>query len=129
MELLTTLVKVSKSILNGSINLIDVSIPYGIRNIDRKSPWATGVKNSQNIFKKPFTPGEKPRLIYVLGDYKYLCLYGDITEQDIINSDIRIDWKTIHLKTLEGKMKTYIKSLGRDWNVSINGQTYMDQWW
>lgn len=110
------------SVLDGSISVHQVSIPKGVNNMDRNDPHVHGVRLCHELFGIAIPDGVKPRLIYLKGDRKYLCIYDDMDE-GLIRSKVSIDWQMCVHKTVEKKMRSYVESIGFKWDQIIGGQT------
>jgi hypothetical protein len=85
------------------------------------------VHNLRDRFGLHIKEGAKPRLIYLQGDIKELCITHDIDELRILEN-VCIDWDMCCEKTVVAKMRTFVESIGYDWNRVINGQRGMEEW-
>lgn len=112
---------VRRSVLSGECSVHDVSIPKGVKDLSRNDPWARGVHVCKELFGVNIPQGIKPRLIYIRGTNKELCITPDMDE-DMICEGIQVDWGTCCAKTVEKKMKTFVESIGYSWDEQINGQ-------
>jgi hypothetical protein len=65
--------------------------------------------------------GVKPRLVYLKGDRKELCIHDDMPIEDIL-SRVTVDWGTCMQKAVEKKLRTFVESIGYDWDQAIGGQ-------
>lgn len=110
-----------RKILDGSTSIHQVSIPKGVNNEDRNDPWSRGIKLHRELFNNEIPQGIKPRLIYIKGDRKELCIYDDMDEEDILGK-VQIDWPMCMQKTVEKKMRTFVESIGFRWDQIIGGQ-------
>lgn len=112
---------------NGRVSIHDVSIPKGVKDLTRDEPWSRGVLTLKIIFDKYITEGVKPRLIYILGDRPELCITPDIDESVVLQK-VTVDWYMCCDKTVINKMKTFVESIGYDWDRVIEGQRGLEQW-
>jgi len=109
------------SVLSGNVSVHAVSIPKGVNNMERNDPHVHGVRLCHELFGVAIPDGVKPRLIYIKGDRKYLCIYDDMDEQTIRNR-VTVDWQMCLSKTVEKKLRSYIESIGMKWDQVIGGQ-------
>lgn len=114
--------KLINDIRAGNVSVHDVSIPKGVSITERNDPWIHGMQLCRELFGMDIPSGVKPRLIYLNGDRKYLCIYEDMDEGDI-RSKVDIDWDTCMNKTIERKLRTYVESIGLHWDQVIGGQS------
>lgn len=112
-----------KDVENGDIDCYSISIPKGVRNLNGNDPWSRGVRRSGELLDLKFPPGVKPRLIYTKGEYSEICIDDTVTEDTLISHNVRIDYKTMQKKVVEGKLRSFVESIGYDWNKTVNGQT------
>lgn len=110
-----------KSILDGKTSIHDVSIPKGVNDIEGNNPWARGIRYHTELFGTTIPQGIKPRLIYIKGDHKELCIYDDM-DSNLIMSKVTVDWPVCVQKTIEKKLRTFIESIGMLWDQVIEGQ-------
>jgi DNA polymerase elongation subunit (family B) len=118
---ISTVRRITKDILSGRISIHDVSIPKGIKSMEKENPWVRGVNNCKELFNINISHGVKPRLIYIKGTHKELCINNDMDEEMIL-SVVDVDWKKCCDKTVVKKMKTFVESIGYDWNEQMHGQ-------
>lgn len=116
-----------RDVKSGNVSIHDVSIPKGVKDLTRDEPWSRGVRNLTEIFNKHINEGAKPRLIYILGDKQELCITHDMDEAEIL-SHVVVDWNMCCEKTVVHKMRTFVESIGYDWNRVIEGQRGMEEW-
>jgi len=109
------------NVMSGKVSVHDVSIPKGIKSMDRNDPWVHGINTCKELFHESPPDGVKPRLLYIIGDRKYLCIYPDMDEQ-VIRSKVTPDWGMIVEKTIRKKLQTYVESIGLKWEQAIHGQ-------
>lgn len=112
-----------KTVENGNIDCYSISIPKGVRNLQGNDPWSRGVRLADEILNLKFPPGVKPRLIYTKGEHSEICIDDTVTEDTLISHNVRIDYKTMQQKVVEGKLRSFVESIGRDWDKTVNGQT------
>ena len=86
-------------------------------------PWSRGVQRADEILNLKFPPGVKPRLIYTKGEYSEICIDDTVTDDALISHNIQIDYKVMQQKVIEGKLRSFVESIGRDWDKVVNGQT------
>jgi DNA polymerase elongation subunit (family B) len=125
-EALNYVHEVYKSSLNGEIFYRDASIPKMIRSVGNKSPHARGIENTKTYYHYNIPDGVKPRLLYLKGSIKEICI-DDEFELDPVTIE-NIDWEQMTESNITKKMKSYIESLGYKWDVVIHGQTSLDRW-
>lgn len=118
---ISTVRKTVRDVLSGKVSIHDVSIPKGVKDLERNDPWARGVKNCKEILGIPISQGIKPRLIYIKGDRKELCITADMDET-LIRSKVEVDWNRCMDKTIRSKMETFIESIGYSWDSVVEGQ-------
>ena len=112
-----------KAVREGNIDCYSISIPKGVRNLQGNDPWSRGVRRADEVLNLKFPPGVKPRLIYTKGEYSEICIDDTITEDILISHNIQIDYKVMQQKVIEGKLRSFVESIGRDWDKVVNGQT------
>lgn len=112
-----------KAVREGNIDCYSISIPRGVRNLQGNDPWSRGVRRADEILNLKFPPGVKPRLIYTKGEYSEICIDDTITDDVLISHNIQIDYKVMQQKVIEGKLRSFVESIGRDWDKTVNGQT------
>ena len=112
-----------KAVREGNIDCYSISIPRGVRNLQGNDPWSRGVRRADEVLNLKFPPGVKPRLIYTKGEYSEICIDDTITEDVLISHNIQIDYKVMQQKVIEGKLRSFVESIGRDWDKVVNGQT------
>lgn len=112
-----------KAVGEGNIDCYSISIPKGVRNLQGNDPWSRGVRRSDELLGIKFPPGVKPRLIYTKGEYSEICIDDTVTEDALISHNVRIDYKVMQQKVVEGKLRSFVESIGRDWDKTVNGQT------
>ena len=112
-----------KAVREGNIDCYSISIPKGVRNLQGNDPWSRGVRRADEILNLKFPPGVKPRLIYTKGEYSEICIDDTITDDVLISHNIQIDYKVMQQKVIEGKLRSFVESIGRDWDKTVNGQT------
>lgn len=112
-----------KAVREGNIDCYSISIPRGVRNLQGNDPWSRGVRRADEILNLKFPPGVKPRLIYTKGEHSEICIDDTITEDILISHNVQIDYKTMQKKVIEGKLRSFVESIGRDWDKTVNGQT------
>ena len=112
-----------KAVREGNIDCYSISIPRGVRNLQGNDPWSRGVRRADEVLNLKFPPGVKPRLIYTKGEYSEICIDDTITEDILISHNIQIDYKVMQQKVIEGKLRSFVESIGRDWDKVVNGQT------
>ncbi len=112
-----------KAVREGNIDCYSISIPRGVRNLQGNDPWSRGVRRADEILNLKFPPGVKPRLIYTKGEHSEICIDDTVTEDTLISHNVRIDYKTMQKKVVEGKLRSFVESIGRDWDKTVNGQT------
>ncbi len=116
-----------RDVKSGNISVYKCSIPRGMRSFTGNNPWARGVANTEMLFGIKFPEGVKPRLVYVKGDIKEICINDEISEEDVVRL-VRIDWFKIQEKVIENKMRSFVESIGIMWDAAVNGQQTMDRW-
>ena len=112
-----------KAVREGNIDCYSISIPRGVRNLQGNDPWSRGVRRADEILNLKFPPGVKPRLIYTKGEHSEICIDDTVTEDTLISHNIQIDYKVMQQKVVEGKLRSFVESIGRDWDKTVNGQT------
>ena len=112
-----------KTVESGNIDCYSISIPKGVRNLQGNDPWSRGVRLADEILNLKFPPGVKPRLIYTKGEHSEICIDDTVTEDALISHNIWIDYKVMQQKVVEGKLRSFVESIGRDWDKTVNGQT------
>jgi len=112
--------------LRGDIHYRDASIPKMIRSVGNKSPHARGIDNTRNYYHYHIPDGVKPRLLYLKGEIKEICI-DDEFELDPVTIE-NIDWEQMTESNITKKMQSYIESLGYKWDAVIHGQTGLDRW-
>lgn len=112
-----------KAVREGNIDCYSISIPRGVRNLQGNDPWSRGVQRADEILNLKFPPGVKPRLIYTKGEHSEICIDDTVTEDTLISHNVQIDYKTMQKKVVEGKLRSFVESIGRDWDKTVNGQT------
>ena len=112
-----------KAVREGNIDCYSISIPKGVRNLQGNDPWSRGVRRADEILNLKFPPGVKPRLIYTKGEHSEICIDDTVTEDTLISHNIQIDYKVMQQKVIEGKLRSFVESIGRDWDKVVNGQT------
>lgn len=115
------------SVRNGSISLLDISIPQGISNMEAVSPRVRGVLLAEEIFQIPYAGGAKPRLIYLRGNHDAICLYDGIPVEEVA-SKVRIDYTLMAEKIIFKKLESYVLALGVDLRRIIDGQQDLTTW-
>lgn len=115
-----------KSIIDGTVNIMDISIPKAVRKIsyDSKNSWIQGIEYAHNNYQYNIQEGAKPRLIYLKHD-QVICIDDDFDTTQIIHD---IDWKKMADTTIRKKMESYLWSLNMDWNTMIDGQCDLTKW-
>jgi len=112
-----------KAVREGNIDCYSISIPRGVRNLQGNDPWSRGVRRADEVLNLKFPPGVKPRLIYTKGEYSEICIDDTVTDDALISHNIQIDYKVMQQKVIEGKLRSFVESIGRDWDKVVNGQT------
>lgn len=120
---LSVVKKAVKVVENGEVDCYTISIPKGVRNLNGNDPWSRGARRSDELLGLKFPPGVKPRLIYTKGEHTEICIDDTVTEDALVSCNVRIDYKTMQQKVVEGKLRSFIESIGRDWDKIVNGQT------
>jgi DNA polymerase elongation subunit (family B) len=118
--------EIYKKSLTGDLHYRDASIPKMIRSVGNKSPHARGIENTKTYYYYNIPDGVKPRLLYLKGSIKEICI-DDEFELDPVTIE-NIDWEQMTESNITKKMKSYIESLGYKWDVVIHGQTSLDRW-
>ena len=118
--------EIYKKSLTGDLHYRDASIPKMIRSVGNKSPHARGIENTKTYYHYNIPDGVKPRLLYLKGSIKEICI-DDEFELDSVTIE-NIDWEQMTESNITKKMKSYIESLGYKWDVVIHGQTSLDRW-
>jgi len=117
--------EIYKKSLAGDLHYRDASIPKMIRSVGNKSPHARGIENTKTYYHYNIPDGVKPRLLYLKGSVKEICI-DDEFELDPVTVE-NIDWEQMTESNITKKMKSYIESLGYKWDVVIHGQTSLDR--
>ncbi len=114
-----------KEVYSGEINPFDISIPKAVRKITQNSnPWMRGIQYAKEHFNYTLAEGEKPRLLYLKNNNE-ISIDEDF-DVSLIKS--KIDFTMMADKTIRQKMESYIWSIGYDWNVVVNGQQNLGNW-
>ena len=115
--------KASKSVEAGETPIYEISMPKGVRNLNGNDPWSRGARRADETLNVKFPPGVKPRLIYTKGENSEICIDETVTAEQLNKAFIFIDHKTMQKKVIEGKLRSFIESIGEDWDKVVNGQT------
>ena len=99
------------------------AIPKGVRNLQGNDPWSRGVRRADEILNLKFSPGVKHSIIYKKGEHSEICIDDTVTVDVLISHNIQIDYKVMQQKVIEGKLRSFVESIGRDWDKVVNGQT------
>ena len=118
--------EVSKKVRGGEVSIHSVAIPKGGRS-EKGLQRKRGIENTQRLLGWNVPEGIKPRLVHCLHPVREICIFDEIPE-DEIRGAVEVDWKMMSQKTVEAKMKSFIESIGCDWNVVVNGQRTFDEW-
>ena len=115
-----------KSIKNGKVNILDISIPKAIRKIKyaASNPWVQGIQYAKDEHNYIIQEGAKPRLIYLKYE-QTICIDEGFDVSKIIHD---IDWEKMANVTIRKKLESYLWSLGFDWNTVVDGQLSLEKW-
>jgi DNA polymerase I len=116
-----------QSVLKQRASLYDISMPKGVKDREADTAWVRGIKNAERLFGGKFPQGVKPRLIYLKGGDDAICIHDESDLQAIINL-CRIDWELMADKVITNKMKTFVESIGQDWDIVIKDQKTLTDW-
>ena len=117
-----------ESVRTGTANLLDISIPQGITDMEKNSPRVRGVLFAEELFGTPYTGGEKPRLLYTRGNHDAICLYDGIPI-DQVPIKVRIDYPLMAEKIITKKMESYVLALGVNLRHILEGQQTLSSTW
>lgn len=118
--------EVANCVRRGEISVHAIAIPRGRRST-KDSPWKRGTENAEKVLGVRIPEGVKPRLLYTKRPVREICIYDDVSEEHV-RERVEIDWKQMAIVAVEKKMKSFVESIGCNWNVVVNGQRTMDEW-
>ena len=116
-----------QDVIKARASLYDISMPKGVKDREADTAWVRGIKNAEQLFGGKFPQGVKPRLIYLKGEDDAICIH-DESDLVMIKKLCRIDWELMADKVITNKMKTFVESIGQDWNIIIKDQKTLTDW-
>ena len=111
-----------RAVMSGDVDVFDIGIPQGVKDIEANRPHARGSKNFESVFGRPLRKQQKPRLLMCKRPVKELCVDDSVTRSDLDKAYIEVDWSDMADRTIARKMKPLFDAIAKDWDKEIEMQ-------
>jgi DNA polymerase I len=117
--------KTMKDVKAGRISLHDIGMPKAVNPNVSNTAWHKGKINGEKYLGIRFNQSDKPILLYCKSPAKMICINNETKQEDVIDK-ITVDWILMSDKVITSKMRSFVESVGVDWESAILGQKSWD---